>query len=220
MSVLENVEKSYTTELIRKGIHLASLSIPVVYNFVTRETGLAILIPVTLAFVLTDILRLYHPASGRLYERLFGFLLRKHEQNTQGRKLTGATYVLLSAVMCVWLFPKVVVITAFTILIISDSMAALVGRRYGKHRFLSKSLEGSAAFLISALVVVAVAPKIIYAPGEYLVGAVAALAATVVEATSIPIDDNLSIPLLAGVVMWCLYAVALPSLNIYSLDLK
>ena len=219
MNGFESVEHSYSTELIRKGIHISSLSIPLVYYYLTRETALMILIPITLAFAVTDILRLFHPASGRLYERAFGFLLRKHEQNTQGRKLTGATYVLLSATICVAVFPKVIVITSFAILIISDTMAALIGRRFGKHRFLTKSLEGSTAFFVSALLVVAIAPKIAYLPVEYFAGAAAALTATIVEATALPVDDNLSIPLSAGAVMWGLYALFLPALDLYSMGI-
>lgn len=219
MNGLESVERSYTSEMIRKGIHLASLSIPVLYSFISRHTALVILIPLTAAFFLADILRLYHPASGRIYLKYFGFLLRQHEQNAHGRKLTGASYVLLSACLCVLLFPKVIVITAFAILIISDSAAALIGRRFGRHRFFTKSLEGSSAFFVSALLVVAVAPKIAYAPVEYLVGAVTAAVATVVEAAGIKVDDNLSIPLVSGAVMWGLYALAAPALNIHALDL-
>ncbi len=127
--------------------------------------------------------------------------------------------MLLSACLCVLLFPKVIVITAFAILIISDTAAALIGRRFGRHRFFTKSLEGSSAFFVSALLVVAVAPKIAYAPVEYLVGAVTAAVATVVEAAGIKVDDNLSIPLVSGAVMWGLYALAAPALNIHALDL-
>jgi len=218
MNGLESVERSYTSELIRKGIHLASLSIPVVYAFISRRTALAILVPLTALFLLSDVLRLYHPASGRLYQRFFGFLLRQHEQNAHGRRLTGASYVLLSACLCVLLFPKVVVITAFAILIISDSAAALIGRRYGRHKYLGKSLEGSGAFFVSALLVIAVAPKVAYAPIEYVIGAVTAAVATVVEGVGIQVDDNLSIPLVSGAVMWGLYLFAAPALNIHALD--
>jgi dolichol kinase len=219
MTGLESVERSYRSEMIRKGIHLASLSIPVIYSFISRHTALAILIPLTAAFLITDILRLFHPPSGRLYQKLFGFLLRQHEQNAHGRKLTGATYVLFSACLCVLLFPKVVVITAFAILIISDSAAALIGRRFGKHKFFTKSLEGSSAFFVSALLVIAVAPKIAYTPLEYVIGAVTAIVATVIEAADVRVDDNLTIPLVSGAVMWGLYLLAAPALNIHALDM-
>jgi dolichol kinase len=218
MSLPPNVEESYGTEIIRKGIHLFSLLIPVVYYFVPKTTALAILIPLTLAFGLSDVGRLFVPAIGRIYNTYFGFLLRNHEQNERGRRLNGATYVLFAATLLVLFFPKVITITAIAVLIISDSSAALIGRRYGKHRFMSKSLEGASAFFISGLFVVAFAPKVAYVPAEYLIGAAAALVGAVVEASAIGLDDNLSIPLTVGGVMWILYLLFLPALNLFKLD--
>jgi dolichol kinase len=218
MTELESVDYSYTAEIVRKGIHLSSLAIPVVYYFLSRSTALTILIPLTLAFLLSDLTRLFFPAIGRLHEQIFGWLLRTHERLDRGRHLTGATYVLLSAVLCVWIFPKVIVITSFAILIISDSAAALIGRRFGNHPFLAKSLEGSFAFFSTALIVVALAPKIANLPGEYLIGTAAAVLGTLVEAAGLDIDDNLSIPLSIGTALWLLYAAFLPTLDLYALD--
>lgn len=219
MNGLASVENSYSTEIIRKTIHLSSLAIPVVYSFITRETALTILIPLALLFGLSDIARLTIPPVGALYTRFFGFLLRHHEVRASKPRLNGATFVLLSAIVCVWIFPKVIVITAFAILIISDTAAALVGRRFGRHPFRNKTYEGTTAFLVTALLVVAVAPKIEYLAAEYFIGTIAALCGTVVEAFSGDIiDDNLSIPLSIGVVMWLLYAWLLPAVNVWGLD--
>jgi len=216
MNELANVDQSYTTEVVRKAIHLSSLSIPIVYYFVSRETALSILIPLALAFGLSDIARLLHPPTGRLYERYIGFLLRRHERNDRGRHLNGATYVLLSATLCVFLFPKVIVITAFAIMIVSDTSAALIGRKFGKHPFMGKSFEGTAAFFVSALAVVAVAPKVSYLPTEYLIGVGAALLGALVEAFPAIIDDNLSIPVSIGAAMWLMYSVFLPAISLNS----
>ena len=221
MNGLQSVETSYATELIRKGIHMCSLAIPVVYYFITRETALSILIPLLLLFGISDLARIFIPSFGSFYERWFGFLLRRHERAEQGhRRLNGATYVLLSATLCVWLFPKMIVLTAFAILIVSDTAAALVGRKFGKHRLMQhKSIEGSTAFFISALIVVAIAPKVQYLPLEYVIGTVAALVGAVVEAVSGEmIDDNLSIPLSIALVMWGLYALLLPTLSFVALE--
>lgn len=221
MNGLQSVETSYGTELIRKGIHMSSLAIPVVYYFITRETALSILVPLLLLFGVSDLARVSIPAFGTFYERWFGFLLRRRERAEQGQKrLNGATYVLLSATLCVWLFPKMIVLTAFAILIVSDTAAALIGRKFGRHPLLQhKSVEGSTAFFVSALIVVAFAPKVQYLPLEYVIGAVAALVGAVVEAVSGEmVDDNLSIPLSIALVMWGLYALLLPSLGFVALE--
>jgi dolichol kinase len=218
MTVFQSVETSYTTEVIRKGIHLTSLLIPVVYFFLPKTTALTILLPLAALFGISDALRLLVPRVGEFYERIFGFLLRPHELQARGHRLNGATYVLLSAAVCMWIFPKIVFLTAFSILIISDTSAALVGRRYGRRPFLTKTRAGSSAFFVSALLVIALAPKVDYGLGEYLVGAAAAALGTVVEAAALPVDDNLSLPFVTGAVMWLLYAIVLPGVNVFALD--
>lgn len=219
MKGLPNVEESYAVEFARKAIHLCSLSIPVVYYFITKPAALWILIPLTLAFAFSDFLRLLMPAFGKIYSGLFGWLLRPHERDTNRKRLNGATYVLLSAVLCVWLFPKVIFLTAFSILIVSDTFAALIGRKYGRAPFLGKSRAGALAFFLSAIVVVFVAPKVEGIPVEFFIGFAGALVGTVVESLSITIDDNLSIPITIGIVMWLLYVLLLPGLNVFALDL-
>ncbi len=218
MKVLPNVEQSYAVELVRKGIHLCSLSIPVVYYFISKSTALSILLPLTLVFGLSDLARVYHPPTRRLYHRLFGWLLRSHELDDAARHLNGATYVLLSACAFLWLLPKVVFITAFSILIVSDTLAALVGRRFGIRPFLKKTLEGTTAFFLSALVVVACTPKAGMGVGEYMAGAGAALVGALVEASGLPLDDNFLVPLSVGMSLWAFYVLFLPSIDVYALD--
>jgi dolichol kinase len=218
MNELPNVEQSYAVEFVRKAIHLCSLSIPVVYYFIPQATALEVLVPLSLVFGLLDIARVHHQPTRNFFHRLFGWLLRDHERDGRSLRLTGATYVLLSACLFIWLYPKVIFITAFSILIISDTLAALVGRKFGKHPFFGKSLEGTTAFFLSALVVVALTPKAVGVFGEYAIGGIAALAGAIAEASMTKIDDNLSIPLTVGVTMWLLYYVFLPGVQVYALD--
>jgi dolichol kinase len=208
----------YKAELARKGIHLSSLSIPIIYYFIERDLALALLVPITFAFLTVDLLRYYHRPTADLFYKVFRFMLRKHEQDENSKRLNGATHVLIAATLCVILFPKLIVLSAFSILIVSDSMAALIGRRFGKRKFLSKSAEGSVAFFVFGLVVVLLTPKAMYAFPEYLIGGIAAAVGAVVEATSWRIDDNLSIPLSVGVVMWGLYFVLYPSINLFAVS--
>ncbi len=208
----------YKAEIARKGIHFTSLSIPIIYYYIERDLALAILVPITLAFLSVDLLRYYHTPTANLFYKVFGFMLRKHEQDGNSKRLNGATNVLIAASLCVIIFPKLIVLTAFPILIISDSVAALFGRRFGKRKFMQKSVEGSTAFFLFALAVLFFTPKISGGIDEYLIGAIAAFVGTVVEAGSWKIDDNLSIPLSVGVVMWGLYFLVYPSVNLFALS--
>lgn len=205
----------YRDELVRKLIHLFSLSIPIIYYFMSTQTVATILGILTVIALLLDLGRHFHPSFGNIFYKIFGFLLRKHELDNKQKNLNGATYVLISALIGVLIFPKVVFITAFSILIISDTMAALIGRKFGRHKFLLKSLEGTLAFFVSACIVVFFTPKIGNFPEEYIIGFVAAFIGTIIENISTRfIDDNLSIPLSVGFTMWILYLAILPKLEL------
>lgn len=215
MSQIDYGSIHYKDEILRKLIHLSSLSIPIVYYFIPQKTALIILGIMFLAAFLLDVGRYIFPQIGKIFYSLFGFLLRQHELDHKKRNLNGATYVLLSAFICILIFPKVIVITAFTVLIISDSVAALIGRQFGKHKFLFKSLEGTLAFFISGIVVVLLAPKIEYKLEEYLIGIIATFIGAIVENISFGLaDDNLVIPLSIGFAMWLMYWIFLPDVSL------
>ncbi|MFH0990522.1 MAG: diacylglycerol/polyprenol kinase family protein [bacterium] len=208
---------NFQSELIRKSIHLCSLSVPIIYSQISKELALMLLIPMFIGFLGVDLARYYHEPTRLWFQRWFGRLLRKSEKDGKRKQLTGATFVLISAVVCVLIFPKIITITAFAVMIISDITSALVGRKFGKHKFFDKSLEGSTGFLVSGVLVILVTPKIQGLPLEYIIAFVGVVIGTVVEACSIKIDDNLSIPISIGLIMWGLYLLLLPAVNLYSI---
>jgi dolichol kinase len=215
MTPIDNGTIQYKDELFRKLIHLFSLSIPIIYYFITTEAA-AIILGIVAAFALIiDLGRYLHPETGKIFYKIFGFLLREHELDHKKKNLNGATYVLISALISVLIFPKVIFISAFSILIISDSAAALIGRKFGKRKFLSKSLEGTLTFFVSACIVILFTPKVSGFIEEYLIGFIAAFVGAIVENISFKlVDDNLSIPLSVGFTMWGLYLALLPNLEL------
>jgi len=198
-------EISYKQELVRKSIHMISLSIPIVYSFITKELALWLLIPLTIISIIIDFASRKKSKFREFFLKIFGKILRPHE-SYDVFTLNGATWVLISAVVCVIVFPKIFVITGFTILIISDISSALIGRRYGKHPlFVRKSWEGTTAFWITAIISVIIIGTIISAPWTYFFfGIIAAIIGGIAEAAStmLKMDDNLSIPVSIGLVMW------------------
>ncbi len=213
----------FKAELVRKGIHLLSLVIPAVYYFIPKVIALWILVPMTLIFVTIDLARYEVPAVSRFFYRFFGFLLRKHEVDHKRHALNGATNLLISAVICVIIFPKFIMISSFTVLILADASSAVFGKRFGRHRIFAdksipKSYEGSLAFVIAGIVAVALTPKADYLLTEYLIGGAAAVVAAAAEALSYKIvDDNIAVPIAFGLSMWALYVVFLPHINLYFL---
>lgn len=197
---------SMAKEVQRKLIHLCSLSIPLLAIRFDRWEMLRVIAPLAALSLIVEFLRRRNKAVENLLQRMFGSMLRPHETSAESRTFNGATWVLVSATLCLLVFPQVVMVTGFTVLIISDTLAALVGRAYGRHKFLSKSLEGTTTFALSAMAISVVMWAVFaQSPLFIVIGVVASIVAALVEAMSVggrSIDDNLSIPFSFGLVLW------------------
>ncbi len=193
---------SFKQELYRKGIHLISMLIPAGYIFVDKGNALLIIIPLTVIAVVIDVMSKSNIVIHHLLYGYFGKILRPHERKKF--VLNGASWVLISATLCILFFPKIVMVTAFTILIISDISAALIGKKYGRIPFLDKSLIGTSAFIISALIVCTIIGMFTNAPTTYYIASyIGSIVGGIVEAASrrLNVDDNLSIPVSVGLVL-------------------
>ena len=116
-------------------------------------------------------------------------------------QFTGAIYVLFSALLCMCFFGKEVATIALTVMLISDSAAALVGRSIGKIKIhKNKTLEGTLAFFLTAVGI-----NLLFWPVYQFswVNVLACLVATLAEVyeDKIEIDDNLSVPIFFSVVL-------------------
>lgn len=201
---------AFRYEIARKIIHLSSLSIAIIYCHITRELALLLLIPLFAGFFLVDLMKNSIEPIAEWYHRTFDGMLREHEREKKRIHFNGATYITLSALLLVLLFPKIIAVTAFALVAVSDTIAALVGKKFGRHKIGDKSIEGSLAFLASALLIIAVVPNLHPAAGVLM-----AVTATLTEAVSpkvngFKIDDNLTIPLVSAAAGYLLYLVVLP----------
>ncbi|MCP4725064.1 MAG: phosphatidate cytidylyltransferase [bacterium] len=176
---------NFKREIKRKLFHLLALSIPVGYWFLDRSLVLMILIPFTVIVLIVDIARFNIPWFQDLFMKIFGVIVREHET----RYFTGSAFLLSAAVIVIHFFPKNIAILSLLIVSISDACAALIGRKFGKISIFEKTLEGSLAFLTTALMIGFIMPDI-----DNFHGITAAVSATVIELIPVPIDDNLLIP--------------------------
>lgn len=179
----------FKKEIFRKLIHLSSLWIIFAVWLFDKKDLIIIFSILTLVIFLSELVRKYSVFFEKIYNLLFGSILRSHEKNGS---LSGAFYVIFASLLSIIFFEKIIVMTAISIMIISDSFAALVGIKFGRHKILTKSIEGSLAFFISSFLI------IIFFYG-YKVGFfnifIVAFISSFVELISkkIRIDDNLSI---------------------------
>jgi dolichol kinase len=129
----------------------------------------------------------------RLFNKLFYPLLRADEKQ---QRLTGASYLFLSATITFFFFEKTYAIPAVLILTISDSMAAIIGKMVGRKRLFNKSVEGSVTFFLCSFFII-----LIFTPlfmGKILF---VALLLTILEAATSRMNDNLIISISAAVLM-------------------
>jgi len=193
-------KNSIQIEYWRKGIHLTSLSIPIIYSFWLNQTqSLIILISLLVFALVIEFLRFRPGVTGRFFSDTFGFMMREHELDEKSKSYSGATYVLLASVLVIWIFSKPIAVYAVTLLIIGDTFAALVGKRFGRNPVfgLKKTWEGSLAFFISSLAAAWFIDSL-----TWEIKIAGALAATVIELAPLKLDDNLTIPVGSAVMMW------------------
>jgi dolichol kinase len=201
--MLKSSEISFQSELKRKGIHLLSLLIPIVYYNTDILLILKLLFPLTFLFVLFDWLSKKKSIVRQYIIKLFGSMLRQHEVYDKFA-LNGASWVMISACITILVFPKMIAITALSVLVTSDTSAALIGRRFGRNPYCGKTLEGTIAFIVFGwLTIITVGIIANMNINFFICGAVAVLFGCFSELFSsrFYVDDNLSIPLAFSISM-------------------
>ena len=131
--------------------------------------------------------------------------------NSVGRKSLGTLFYAVSIGILTQLFWRVrPEYTAIGILVMAwgDGMAAIVGQRFGKHKYrvwgIEKSWEGSAAMAIATMTVTFTI--LLFSQGNSLqswsTAIIVAVSATALEAFSKLGIDNLSVPLISGAICY------------------
>ena len=138
------------------------------------------------------------PAWNSVLMKLFGPLAHSHEAHG----VNSATWYATAWALLLLTTPAQAANVGVLALAFGDPIAGLVGRKLGRRKLLAnKTLEGSIAFLVATAVVGA--GYLAWLGGVGIVGALATaalagLVGAVAEMLSTRVDDNLSVPLLAG----------------------
>ena len=136
------------------------------------------------------------------WARLNGWLLEHVPlfRESERSRPTGSTVMLVAALAVFLLFDKPIAIVALLVLSVGDPIASAVGRPAPGPRIAGKSLGGSMAFAIAATVAALGASLHTDVPlGWWLV--VGAVVGAATEVAPIKLDDNATIPLVAGAAM-------------------
>ena len=143
-----------------------------------------------------DLARINLEWLNRRYLRWFAPLLKADES----AHVTGAAYMVVAGLLVFLLYGKDVAVPVMLFLSLGDPAAALLGRRVPGPRFRGKSPGGTVGFMAvasAAAAILVVSGGIEYHWALWVGAAIAGL----VELASVPPDDNLTVPLLAGAAM-------------------
>ena len=196
-------DAEYKREIQRKLFHILTIIfLPLLYIFLSKKHILMIIFPLSLLIIATDFYRHKIPQLELIFRKAFGHILRDTElaQNSW----TGASYMAMAAMIIFTICPKSIAICAFSILAVSDCLAALVGKKMTSKEFFEKSIAGSITFGVSAILILIICGLFTHQGlAYYFFGAFAVFATTIIEArpSFFSIDDNLTIPLTFATVM-------------------
>ncbi len=170
-------------------------SIPVGVLLLPLDLAKWLLIVFSVVAVVLEVGRASLPTVNDLLIKLLPFF-KPHERF----QITGATYYWLSATFVVFAFPEDIAVLALLFLAFGDPFATVIGSRDHRARIFGKSIAGTAAFAAVAVIAGTVAtlhPEIDLVwwlvPG--------AIVAAVAELLPSPLDDNVTVPLAAAIVM-------------------
>jgi dolichol kinase len=181
----------------RKLYHLVGgVGLLSVYFIFGRKPALIFYSALFILILLIDGARLAVPAWNRFVFTRFQSFIRKNEEH----RLTGTAPYVLGIGLSLTAYSTPVASAAICFLAFGDVAATAIGERYGRTKINNKSLEGTLAFIVAA----AVSGFLLSLLGVHLpirVMILGVLAAAGVELLTLPVNDNLLIPLVSGGIM-------------------
>ena len=199
---------SYWEEIKRKGVHLSSLWMVAATLLLGERQWISCLI--FGALLLLTLVSEHDYANngkylGRLYGKLFGKMLRDDVKPGQWI-VSGGAPVLAAALLMNLLFTPLIAAGAMSVMLTGDAAAALIGRKFGKHKAVNgKSWEGFISFILVGYGALSVVFFLKSVPAKfYLWGIAAVVLAALAELfqKQLKVDDNFSIPLCVGAVLF------------------
>lgn len=177
-----------------------------------RRIVLTVALIYSCSMIFMELIRRTSPKiNAFMVDRLFGAIARPVEAH----RVNSATWFGVAIVIMLWLFPAPACIAAVLILGCGDPVAAIVGRRWGKHKLVgNKTLEGALGFVVAATAATTVFLVATGNPavqrGDFLhtvlfaglLAVVASVAGALAELASSKVDDNFSIPLVSAWAAW------------------
>lgn len=178
------------TELRRKYIHLIGLVVPALYWLTNKQVTLCFVAVFLLLFMALEIYRIRRGIPVKKAATIAKPLIRPHEE----RGIGAHVFFAAGAFVAVLAYPQRIAIAALLMSTLADGGAAVVGSMWGRHQLIGKkTLEGSLTLFLIAIVLAA------WLVEPWIVALAGAIVAACVEL--LPMNDNLTVPIAAGLAM-------------------
>ncbi|MCM2278831.1 MAG: hypothetical protein NDJ89_12215 [Oligoflexia bacterium] len=180
-------------------IYLAGLPAPTALFILILALGLAMFV---------ETMRLRNPAINEKVLRYWGPLMR----NCEIGRVSGVPHYLAATIIAIAIFPKPVAVLSVLYLACGDPIASLCGILYGNRgpRFASgKSLIGTMAGVTTCIVIsLLFLSSLQLSTGTLLaVSLIGGIAGGTAELMPFDADDNFTIPVISGFVLWLAFIV-------------
>ncbi len=182
-------------ELQRKFFHIALgiFFLIIIYLFGIEQSFNVVF---SLFFIgLIIALALQHGIKLPFTKRMISIVEREHEKHFPG---SAALIFIFATLLILFFFKDVnIVLAALSVSIFADTLAALIGKKFGKHvivkkKHYTKTVEGTLTCFVVALIIL-----FLFVP--LWIALIGSIIATAVE--FLPVNDNIGIPLFVGVVL-------------------
>lgn len=191
--------------LARKVWHLVmGLSIVGVYLAgMSRGTSIMFLGSALGIDVLVEAARLRNPALNEKILRMWGPFMRSCEVD----RFSGTPYYISAAILAIAIFPKPIAVLSILYLACGDPIASLFGVLHG-HRSIrfknGKSLVGTVAGIVTCFITTLIFLKAMDLPSSvvWVMSLSGGLAGGLAEHIPWDIDDNFTIPIFSGFILW------------------
>ncbi len=189
----QNVQCPSKNALLRETIHASGILIPIVLNAVGFHAIVLVILIVALFYVVSELARL-----GRMSLPVFSKITSSAATQAElGEFATAPLFFALGILLTLMLIPLPASSAAIAIFCLGDSTASIFGRMVGRRSLpfnKGRTVEGSIIGFLFALL----GGILFINPYKALVGAFVAMA---VESLPLPLNDNLSMPLVTGAIL-------------------
>lgn len=179
----------------RTSLRPLAIIFPILFLYFDKKFMLIFVGSIALVPLILDITRLLSKKTN-LFLFKTPLIFKQKERHT----FSSITLFLVAIFLSILLFPKDIAILASLFLIFGDVFGKIIGLSYGKNRIFKKTLEGSIAYFLAAVIFGLVFFDYLDISVAMLL--VGALTAALTELIPWGIDDNLSVALISGAVMY------------------